>query len=313
MGNAKCSDADFIQMVEQYGLAETARRVGSNIRNANKRRVNLERKYSRQIRAPHVRTTRIADSHPQRAPLDIENGQIIVASDAHYWAGAPSTAHRGLLHFCKQLKPKAVVMNGDSLDGATISRHPPINWEARPRLIDELNAVKDRHGEIERAAGRAQLIWTLGNHDARYETRLATVAREYAEVQGMHLKDHFPRWRPAYACWVNNEVVIKHRYKGGIHATHNNTATAGKTLITGHLHSAKVTPYTDYNGTRWGVDTGCLADPWGPQFEYMEDNPRNWRSGFCVLTFHKGRLLQPQLALVHDPDHIDFCGMLVKV
>ena len=107
--------------------------------------------------------------------------------------------------------------------------------------------------------------------------------------------------------------MVKHRYKGGLHATHNNTASAGKTMITGHLHSAKVTPYTDYTGTRYGVDTGCIADPWGPQFEYMEDNPRNWRSGFCVLTFHKGKLLQPQLALVHDPDHIDFQGALIRV
>jgi hypothetical protein len=48
----------------------------------------------------------------------------------------------------------------------------------------------------------------------------------------------------------------KHRMKGGIHAAHNNTLHAGTTMVTGHLHSVKVTPFSDYNGTRWDVDTG---------------------------------------------------------
>ena len=55
---------------------------------------------------------------------------------------------------------------------------------------------------------------------------------------------------------VNGNVVIKHRMKGGIHAAHKNTLHAGTTMVTGHLHSLKVTPFSDYNGTRWGVDTG---------------------------------------------------------
>ena len=110
------------------------------------------------------------------------------------------------------------------------------------------------------------MVWTLGNHDGRFETRLATVAREYAELHGVSLKDHFPAWGACWAAWINNDVVVKHRYKGGVHATHNNTMWAGKTIVTGHLHSAKVTPFDDYDGTRYGVDCGCLADPYGDQF-----------------------------------------------
>lgn len=309
----KVADADFISLFKLLGAHGTARQLQNHIRSVMRRRSNLERKYSVQIAGPDCRNTRVADNHPARTGLHIENGTVIVASDGHYWVGAPSTAHRALIKFCEVLKPKAVIMNGDSLDGATISRHPPINWEERPPLIDEINAVKERHTEIERAAGDARLIWNLGNHDARFETRLATVAPEFARVHGFHLKDHFPRWLPAYSTWINDDVVVKHRFKGGLHAPHNNTVASGKTTVTGHLHSAKVTPYTDYTGTRYGVDTGCIADPWGPQFEYMEDNPRNWRSGFAVLKFEDGRLLQPQLAVVHDPDHVDFCGQLVRV
>jgi hypothetical protein len=102
----------------------------------------------------------------------------------------------------------------------------------------------------------------LGNHDARFENRLAANAPQYEQVHGFSLKDHFPAWRPCWAVW-NGSTVIKHRYKGGVHATHNNTVNSGVNIVTGHLHSLKVTPFDDYNGTRYGVDTGTLADPQG--------------------------------------------------
>jgi hypothetical protein len=41
---------------------------------------------------------------------------------------------------------------------------------------------------------------------------------------------------------VNDSVMVKHRWKGGIHATHNNAVESGVSFCTGHLHSAKVTP-----------------------------------------------------------------------
>jgi hypothetical protein len=254
--------------------------------------------------------------HPHRILLDIEDGIVPVGSDAHYWPGIVTTAHRALVKFCREFEAKipAVIMDGDSVDGARISRHPPIGWETRPELVAELEAAQERKREIEGAAPNARRIWPLGNHDARFETRLATVAPEYARINGMHLKDHFPFWESCWSVWINDDVVVKHRYKGGVHATHNNTLNAGKTMVTGHLHSLKVTPLTDYNGTRWGVDTGTLAEPEGPQFiDYTEDGPKNWRSGFAVLTFHKGRLLWPELVHVIGEGEVEFRGKVHSV
>jgi hypothetical protein len=85
-------------------------------------------------------------------------------------------------------------------------------------------------------------------------------------------------------------------------------------MVTGHLHSQKVTPFTDYTGTRWGVDTGCLADPDHAAFtDYTEDAPKNWRSGFAVLTFYKDRLLPPELVTVFDANHVTFRGQVIRV
>jgi hypothetical protein len=247
-----------------------------------------------------------------RVNLTVKNGIVLVGSDGHYWPGKASTAHRAFVQFCKKLKPVAVIMNGDAFDGATVSRHAG-GWEENPTVKQELDIVKERLGEIEAATPRSRLIWPWGNHDARYELRLATVAREYANVAGMHLKDHFPKWEPCWGVWINGEVVVKHRYKGGTHAAYNNALSSGKTMITGHQHAANVTRVSDYNGYRWGVDAGCLADPGGPQFGYTEDNPRNHHSGFAVLTFRDGELMWPEIVYVIADGKVGFRGEIINV
>lgn len=250
-----------------------------------------------------------------RRELTVDNGTVIVFSDAHYWPGEPSTAHRALVEFCRRLNPVTVVCNGDAIDGSAISRHPPIGWESCPTVKEELEVCQKRLSEITAVvdAGVAK-VWLLGNHDARFETRLAQVAPEFKDVHGIHLKDHFPDWDCGWSLFINNDVVIKHRFKGGVHAPHNNTLYSGLSTITGHLHSAKVTPFSDYRGTRYGVDTGCLADTYHDAFQgYCEDNPRNWRSGFCVLTFVDGSLLMPELVLVWDETHVQFRGEIIEV
>lgn len=249
-----------------------------------------------------------------RRELSVENGTVIVFSDAHYWPGEPSTAHRALVEFCKRIKPVAVVCNGDAIDGSSISRHPPIGWESCPTVKEELEVCQERLGEITAAAGIATKVWLLGNHDARFETRLAQVAPEFKDVHGIHLHDHFPGWICGWSLFINDSVVVKHRFKGGQHAPFNNTLASGLSMVTGHLHSAKVTPYTDYRGIRYGVDTGCLADTYHDAFQgYLEDNPRDWRSGFCVLTFVDGVLLMPELVLVYSPTSVQFRGEIINV
>lgn len=267
----------------------------------------------RQIRAPNYKNTRNAEDHPGRISADIKDGVVLVGSDFHLWPGDRSTGFRAFVKFCKDLKPKVVVANGDVLDFPQVSRHPPIGHQHLPSVEEEIEYAQDMMGEIEKAAFRARKVWTLGNHDSRFETRLATIAPEFARLHGFSLKNYFPNWEPCWSVWVN-DCVIKHRWKGGQGATRANTLNAGKSMVTGHLHSLKITPFTDYNGTRYGVDTGCIADPKSRQFlDYTEDAPLDWRSGFAVLTFHRGELLPPELVQVWDENHVTWRGQIVKV
>jgi len=317
MPKAILKEDEFVAMFERLGATAMARELGVDIRGLHKRRQRVEARIGRSIQPPDKLASAKGRVHferqtPQRVSIQVDDGYVIIGSDAHYWPGIVSPAHRALVKLTKKLKPAAVIMNGDMLDGASISRHPPMGWENQPSLIDEIDTVKKRLTEI-RKASDAALFWPLGNHDARFEMRLAAKAPEYAKVHGVHLQDHFPDWTPCYSVWINDDVVVKHRFKGGVHATHNNTVASGKSMVTGHLHSAKVTPYDDYNGTRYGVDCGTMADPSGPQFEYTEDNPRNHRQAFCVLKFIEGQMMMPQLVLVRDENTVEYLGKLVKV
>jgi len=310
------TDAEFIELWTTHkSPSKMAKAMGTNLRNVYRRRDTLAEKYNMNLET-HKEVKTWAPP-PPKSELGIENGTVIVFSDAHFWPGIRTTAFQGLLWAIEKLQPKAVICNGDAFDGASVSRHPPLGWSRTPSLIEELNTCKEMLGEVSEATKKARhnakLIYTMGNHDARFEMRLAANAPQYFQTPGFKLSDHLMDWSFCMLTWVTNDIIVKHRYKGGIHAAHNNTVGAGKSIVTGHLHSLKVTPFADYNGNRFGVDTGTLAEPYGPQFEYGEGNPLNHRSGFAVLTIKDGKLLWPELVHKWDDGQIEFRGEVIDV
>ena len=309
------SDGEFVDLWHAVGPHEISRRSGVGLRQVYRRRRHMEKQLGRQLYAPpeHQNSVR-PHENPGRIEFPVINGEVLVGSDLHLWPGQRSTAHRAFLKFIRECKPSAVILNGDVMDFPQVSRHPPIGWESHPTVQQEIEYAQDCLHEFEQAAGRARKIWTLGNHDARFETRLAMAAKEYAKIKGVHLTDHFPLWEPCWSVWINDDVIIKHRFKGGIHAPWNNTMWAGKSIVTGHLHSQKSIPLSDANGTRYGVDSGCLADPASRAFlDYTEDGVKNWRSGFVLLTFIGGELLAPEFITVWDANRVQFRGQLIGV
>ena len=313
---AGVTEKEFINLFKEIGTAGLVKHLGVSLASIRQRRQRIEKRAGITLVSPYAQGGKLKMTKGRIEIPDFADGIIMIGSDAHYWPGEGSTAHRAFVSFCAKYDPGIVVMNGDAIDAACISRFPPLGWEDMPSVAEELDVCKVRLHEITGASPNSSHIWTLGNHDARFETRLASVAPEFKHVHGVHLKDHFPDWENCWSLFIGDQhgVVIKHRFKGGIHAPHNNVMWAGRSVITGHLHSQKVTPFTDYNGTRWGVDGGCLADPNGPQFVgYSEDNPHNWRAGFCMLTFNNGVLLPPELITVVEPGVVVFRGELTDV
>jgi hypothetical protein len=313
--NERCSRDEFLALWEKHrgNASKIAAELGlTGPRSVFDRRKRIERDQGLILRAGEQELIKKLKRKP-RLDTEVKSGVVIVGSDAHYWPGDPSTAHRALVKFIKELRPHVVILNGDVFDGASISRWERIGWDSRPTVKQELDVCNERLVEIEDAAKGAERYWPLGNHDARFETFLAKHAPQFEGIEFFSLKDRYPKWKPCWSLFLN-DTVIKHRFKGGIHATHNNTMWAGKSIVTGHLHSMKVTPFSDYNGTRYGIDTGTLADPQGEQFvDYTEDNPKNWRSGFAVLTYHNKRLLWPEFVHVIGDTEVEFRGKVYTV
>lgn len=319
MALSKFDDATFIAAWSRLrSPTRVAKELGVSVRAACSRRDAVQLRHGLVLPVSDVRSPNFVLTLPEnqkRATLDIDSGVAIVFSDAHYWPGIVTAAHRALVVAVGELKPALIVANGDIFDGAQVSRHGRIGWAKGPSVKDELDAVRDRLAEIEAVAGNAKLHRTIGNHDLRFETRLSGNVPEYEGVGGFTLKDHVPRWSVSMSLMVNGSCMVKHRYHNGVHATWNNALKSGTSIVTGHLHALQVRPFTDYNGTRYAVDTGTLADPTGDQFEYAEDAPSNHRAGFAVLTWRNGRLLPPELLEVIDEEEglVCFRGQVVAV
>jgi hypothetical protein len=310
MAAPTCTDAEFIATWNRHsgyvpGIQAELRLTPRAILG---RRVSIESRHGMVLKAgkfrPDVAKNREhVDKIGHRITLNVKDGVVVIFGDAHYWPGEKPIAHQALLRFIKQHKPVAVICNGDAFDGARISRHPPTGWANMPEVADELQYCQQMLSEIEEAAPpKCKLIWNFGNHDTRYSARLAQMAPDYVRIHGTDLPDHFPAWNFAWSTQINESIMVKHRWHNGVHATWNNALKSGVTIFTNHIHRLCVTPITDYNGRRYGVDCGTLSDfgPDVPKFTYGEDNPYNWGSGFAVATFKRGRLLPPELVIVQD-------------
>lgn len=308
-----CSDAEFIRLFQSHGATDTARILGVNVRSVFKRRNNLGR--YQQIVAPSSR----AQQFPGRVPIEIKNGSVLVGSDFHIWPGEESTCLRAFKKFVEDIKPDAVILNGDVMDFPKISRHPQ-NWEKAPDVWEELEAAQDHLSDIVQKSKRgSRKFWTLGNHDARFESVIANATPQLKKVKGVHLADHFSIWQKAMSCMINEGIeggttMVKHRWKGGMNATRANALNAGISMVTGHLHCQNVRPLSDYRPhDRYGVDTGCVADKNHRAFSYTEDSALDWRSGFALLTYRDGRLMYPELVTKWDERSVQFRGQVIRV
>lgn len=313
------SDEEFISEWEKIGSALTFAKIHAlteravyNRRRSIETRLGITLPTFNDMRVSAYKKTEETVGNTRRG-MNIEKGRVIVFSDAHFWPDQTTTAFKALLEMIKEFKPHAIVCNGDALDGASISRHPRQDWSKLPTVQEELEAVQYYLGEIEAVAKGAKMFWPLGNHDARWEMRIIENLPAFEGVVGTTLKEHFPAWLPCWSFWVNEDTCIKHRWKGGFSAGRANSLNAGVNMITGHTHHLSVMPVSDYNGTRWGVQTGTLADLHGQQFAYTEDTPKDWNSGFVMLSFERSRLLQPEMIRVWGEDEVEFRGKIHKV
>lgn len=219
---------------------------------------------------------------------------IAIFSDAHFWPGQPSVAHKIFCNVISDIKPDIVVNNGDTLDFARISRHDPNMWEQPPTPAEELEVNKERLDAIRESSPDSAFYWNLGNHDKRLENMMAKEMPQLHGWPGVTISSHFPEWHCQNSMIVNNHFMIKHKTNGGGQFPERAFAlNSGFSIAIGHHHRLRVVPLTDFRGTRYGICTGMLGDPFHPSFDYCDDNYRDWQSGFVMVTVD-GDQLHPE-------------------
>jgi hypothetical protein len=227
---------------------------------------------------------------PQMISHEVNDGMVMVGNDLHIWPGEVPLMWKAFCSVAHKLKPKAIVLNGDMLDGARVSRHATILGSRAPKIDEEIDAL---HGCLAMLPKSSIRIWTIGNHDMRVNNYLANSAPELDTYVG-RLEDRFPQWEFCYAAMFG-ALEVRHRFRGGIHAAWNNALHAGISTVTGHTHQLQITAVRNRNGSHWGIEAGMLGDPRSRAFEYHEGQPSRAHEGFVVLTMDEdGSLMPPE-------------------
>jgi hypothetical protein len=324
MAKALLTDEEFIALWNKHpSPSEISRIIGMGERAVYSRRNRIESKHGIVLSAPELRgtpkytnesTNIIMSARKDVNKFTIDNGMIVIGSDAHYSPGVIPVAHKAFCNVIAEYSRdiRAVILNGDILDGGSISRHDRIRWKKSPTVKQELEAVQERLGEIEKVRPPgAYLMRTYGNHDMRFETRLSGQVPQYEGIGGFLLKDHLPHWIDSERIDINDDCVVIHDWHSGVHSGWNETLKGGCTVVTGHTHELSAKAHKGFKNTHFGVKTGMLADEDQDEFSYRNGKPGfNWQSGFAVLTWVDGMLLHPEFAAVRDDGKCYFRGRL---
>jgi len=286
----KMPDSLLRETIQQYvdcgqNTALAARLSGVPSETFRSRLMRALAKYNVDEFLPKVQWT-----YPKIIQVEMAGKTALIGGDAHIWPGPVSTMWKAFCTVAKKVRPDCIVLNGDILDGARVSRHAGVLGSKAPKISAEIDAC---HDWLKMLPLAKHTHWTIGNHDMRVDNYLANNAPELEDYAG-RLRDRFPNWQFSYSVMLN-DVEVRHRFRGGIHATWNNALHAGLTIVTNHTHQLQVYAVRNRNGSHWGIETGMLGDPQSPAFEYTEGAPSRAVEGFVLLTFDdEGHLLPPE-------------------
>jgi len=177
------------------------------------------------------------------------NARIIAFSCCH----APFTpdSHKGwLLEQIREFKPNVLVNLGDWFESAAASVHPD---EHQHDLADEYEFAASMSAEFRKAAPKARLVWTLGNHDDNIQKkdarRVPKNLRSLVHWNRSEWADEFRRWeqypyvKDERCCFQMGQVVF---YHGFAHSESSDESEALEMAmyLGGHSHRLFVRGHT---------------------------------------------------------------------
>ena len=221
--------------------------------------------------------------------FDIKQSRILILSDLHF----PYQNNRAIelaLDYGKLNKVDCILINGDLIDFANISRHDK-DWRSRS-INDEFEAVRTFLKSLRLNFPNTRIIYKHGNHDERWEKFLYVKAPEIFDVADFQLEvllrlgelkiETVKDKRPIRL----GKLTVLHGHElmgmGGVNPAR---ATFTKTLedtLVGHYHRTSSHSEPTMNNRLINVHSqGCLCDmkpmfmpinKWNLGFSYVELN-----------------------------------------
>ena len=240
-------------------------------------------------------------------PYEIKQSRILIISDLHF----PYQNNEAItlaLDYGKEKKVDCILINGDLIDFANISRHEK-DWRSRS-IAEEFDAVRMFLNTLRSHFPKTKIVFKHGNHDERWEKFLYNKAPEIFDVNDFQLevllklgelkietvKDKRPIKIGKLTALHGHELA-----GGGAGGVNPARATFLKTLsnvIVGHYHKTSSNTETTMNGDIIAVNSvGCLCDL-NPL--YMPINRHNLGFAYCELNIKTGEYLLDNLKVIKN-------------
>ena len=253
----------------------------------------------------------VLDFLAELAPIHVNGNYSGVASSMNNFAVVGSDFHFGchdeaainiFLATIEELKPRTIVLNGDTMDMLAISRYPK-DIKKQWSLMDERKAYHQFLDDLISVSGGAKIYETVSNHsgqsiDGRWRRYLSERLGELASLPD--ISDKLSYESIFMGEYQNHVEHVDYVDLNGLIVTHGTTVrSAGgasakgeiekwqTSILHGHTHrigsSCKRVPAFGNRGEKQmiGIEGGCLCSLDAAYGSHM-----NWQQGFNIISLN---------------------------
>jgi hypothetical protein len=273
----------------------------------------------------------------QLAPINVNSGYAVSPSNLNDYAVVGSDFHFGchdeaainiFLYTIEELKPKTIVLNGDTMDMLAISRYPK-DIKKQWSLQDERIAYHEFLDNLIAVSGGAKIYETVSNHsgqsiDGRWRRYLSERLGELACLPD--ISDKLSYQNVFMGGYQEHVEHVDYVDLNGLIVTHGTTVRGvggasargeidkwGTSIMHGHTHrigqTLKRIPAIGNRGEKQivGIESGCLCS-----LDAAYGVAMNWNAGFGIVALGDESFGYEQVLINNGIANISTLGQTIR-
>lgn len=217
--------------------------------------------------------------------------RTVCFGDTHVPQHDPA-ALRWALQATKELRPQKVILLGDMVDFLALSRFPK-SPQQQLALQKELKAGRALIRTLEQALSKYEVVYILGNHEARPAKYLWKRAPELVDMPELAVPALLGvpnRWHivPFGEAYLEQGALVIHGTRWGKTACQQYLSDYGMSVVAGHSHRLNLAKRRLPDGREiTAVECGCLC-----KLKQNYSSINNWTHALAVIEGGKIREVQ---------------------